>query len=90
MRQFIEDHFNTLLATLIFIGLCVLAIHAFHHGEQKFADFATDQAKEFGGALLMALTGARVMNGKPATPAAPSPAPAPVQDLGATAPQGQK
>lgn len=57
MKEFLQSHFNMLVALLIFL-LCFAGTGwSYYKGQHDFALFAADQAKTFGGALLMGLTG---------------------------------
>ncbi|HUX66387.1 MAG TPA: hypothetical protein VMV31_02745 [Terriglobales bacterium] len=57
MSEFLRSQFDKLLLTALLLVFCGVAVHGYCAGGAALAGFASDQAKEFGGALLGLITG---------------------------------
>ena len=73
MSEFLRSQFDKLLLTALLLVFCGVAVHGYCAGGLSLAAFGSDQAKEFGGALLGLITGHALAVASRREPPAPPP-----------------
>lgn len=75
MKQFIDDHFAVIVVLIIFAMLFSAYLLEIHLGPKSGStlDWLEGEMKEVIGAILMGLTGGKIINGMRKTDAPPEP-----------------